>query len=142
MCNPAGAGSKWSGGSIPSFGKKAVMTKELCDEMVANNSVSKSGKKVNGPFYDGTSGNSCAGKCEEPDLLRLSGADGTMVAKGNVGGCYGVPTMQACSCHINIDECNSRGGYWTWNCWSSIRNATMCNAFTSGCKVADDDSEG
>jgi len=142
MCSPNGAGSMWSGGRIPSYGAEAVMTQEICDELVANSSVSKSGKAVTGPFYDGTSGNSCAGKCEEPDLMRPSGDGSTMVAKGNVGGCYQVPTHGACSCHLTIDECNDLGGLWMWNCWSPSRNATMCNAFTSGCKVADDDSEG
>jgi len=54
---------------------------------------------------------------------------------GNVGGCYGVPTHGSCACNIDFDECADLGGTWMWNCWSTRRNATLCNAWTSGCKI-------
>ena len=64
----------WSGGSITAYGAQAFMTQELCDEFVANESVSESGQKITGPYYDGTDGSNCANNCEEEHLMRPSGA--------------------------------------------------------------------
>jgi len=136
LCDVGGAGSHWSGGAISWRGGSIEWSQELCDEMVANQSVSEeSGEKVTGPFYPGTEASSCASKCEENTYMRLSGSNGTMVEKGNVGGCYGVPAHGSCGCQFDPQECSDLGGMWSWNCWSSRRNATMCNAYTAGCKI-------
>jgi len=140
MCDPGGAGSHYSGGAISWYGGSISWSQELCDEMVANQSVSEeSGQKITGPFYPGTADSSCASKCEENTYKRPSGVNGTMVEKGNVGGCYGVPAHGSCGCQFDPQECSDLGGIWSWNCWSSgrstSRNATMCNAYTAGCKI-------